>query len=35
MSTFQEYTGMPPAQMEQHLASVPASLRANFYNNIV
>jgi hypothetical protein len=33
MSTFQQYTGMPPSQMEQHLANVPDSLRDTFYAN--
>lgn len=33
MSLSQQYTGMSPTQMEKHLASVPSSLRSNFYTN--
>ena len=34
MSFFQQYTGMPPEQMENHLTGVPVNLRSNFYKNI-
>jgi hypothetical protein len=34
MSTFQQYTGMPPGQMKQHLAGIPMNLRSNFYTNL-
>jgi len=33
MSTFQQYTGLPPQQMIDHMASVPPNLRSNFYTN--
>jgi hypothetical protein len=35
MSTFQQYTGMPPAQMQKHLDAVPKNLRDTFYANTV
>lgn len=34
MSSFQQYTGLPPQEMSDHLADVPISVRTNFYNNI-
>jgi hypothetical protein len=33
MSTFQQYTGLPPGQMESHLSKVPMNLRSNFYTS--
>ena len=33
MSTFQQYTGVPPGQMNQHLKNVSMSLRDNFYTS--
>jgi hypothetical protein len=34
MSIFQQYTGMPPGQMETRLTQIPTNLRSNFYANI-
>jgi hypothetical protein len=35
MSSFQIYTGMPPGQMDTHLANVDPNLRDTFYANTV
>ncbi len=34
MSIFQGYTGMPPAQMQDHMDNIPMNLRSNFYTNL-
>ena len=33
MSQFQIYTGMAPAQMQDHLDGIPTNLRDTFYSN--
>ena len=33
ISLFQQYTGMSPIQMENHLTGIPSNLRDNFYTN--
>ncbi len=34
MSTFQQYTGMPPFQYNNHITSIPQNLQSNFYRNV-